>query len=93
MFSNTTARPVCRMRPGLAADGFSTAPFGARLPRTIARPPCSTSGRDSSRITSSLKHSASATLSASVASDTDGASPCSRPASSSRFITTGRPPA
>jgi len=36
--SNTSARPRCRSRCGDAAEGFSTAPDGARLPRN-ARPP------------------------------------------------------
>ena len=34
MLSNTTARPVCRMSDGLAAEGLMMAPAGARLPRS-----------------------------------------------------------
>ena len=35
MVSNTTARPVCCIRSGEAAEGLMTAPSGARLPRRI----------------------------------------------------------
>ena len=54
MSSNTTARPVCCISFGVAADGFSTAPSGARLPRSTAMPPCGLSGFAERRITSSL---------------------------------------
>jgi hypothetical protein len=39
---------------GVAADGLSTAPRGARLPRSTQMPPSATSGLSSGRITSSL---------------------------------------
>ena len=38
----------------LAAEGLSTAPRGARLPRSTQMPPSATSGLSSGRITSSL---------------------------------------
>ena len=38
MLSNTTARPRCFSRRGLAAEGLITAPSGARLPRSTAIP-------------------------------------------------------
>ena len=44
MSSNTTARPLCFISVGVAADGFSTAPFGARLPRSTAMPPSGLNG-------------------------------------------------
>ena len=42
--SNTTAGPVCRSRCGSTAAGLITAPSGARLPRSTARPSFATSG-------------------------------------------------
>jgi hypothetical protein len=39
------------MRRGDAADGFSTAPSGARLPRSTAIPPLAASGLSIGRIT------------------------------------------
>ena len=54
MSSNTTARPVCFSSVGVAADGFSTAPSGARLPRSTAMPPCGLNGVASGVITSAL---------------------------------------
>ena len=47
--------PVCCSRRGSAAGGLMTAPSGARLPRSTARPSAATSGLSSGRITSSLK--------------------------------------
>ena len=44
MSSNTKARPVCLSNPGVAAEGFNTAPLGARLPRSTAMPPCGLNG-------------------------------------------------
>jgi len=44
MSVNTTARALWRISFGVAADGFSTAPSGARLPRTTAMPPCGLNG-------------------------------------------------
>ena len=49
MLSNTTARPRCFISRGEAADGLSTAPVGARLPRSTAIPPCAASGRSNGR--------------------------------------------
>ena len=50
----TPARPRCVIRCGDAAEGFSTAPRGARLPRKMQMPPSAISGVSSLRITSSL---------------------------------------
>jgi len=44
MSRNTTARPLWRISFGVAAEGFSTAPSGARLPRSTAMPPCRLNG-------------------------------------------------
>src|SRR5437879_13270466 len=38
MFSNTTARPLCFMSLGVAAEGLMMAPSGQRLPRSTAMP-------------------------------------------------------
>ena len=54
MSSNTTARPLCFISFGVAAEGFSTEPFGARLPRSTAMPPCLLNGLASGVTTSSL---------------------------------------
>ena len=54
MFSNTTARPLCFSSFGVAADGFSTQPLGARLPRSTAMPPCGLNGLASGVMTFSL---------------------------------------
>ena len=51
MFSNTTARPLCFISFGVAAEGFSTAPLGARLPRSTQMPPCGLNGFASGVIT------------------------------------------
>jgi len=48
MSSKTTAGPRCLRRSGEAALTLTTAPFGARLPLTTARPPTGTNG--SSRV-------------------------------------------
>ena len=52
MSSNTTARPVCFSKCGLAAEGLMTAPSGARFPRRTAIPLSGTTGFESGRITS-----------------------------------------
>ncbi len=91
MLSNTTALPRCRISAGEAADGLMMAPRGARLPFRTAMPPSSLNGAASGWITSGLKFSASATLSATLAPVTVNAALCSLP-SSSRMMT-GRPPA
>ena len=54
MSSNTTARPLCRMSFGVAAEGLNTAPSGARLPRRTAIPPCGLNGLPSGVMTFSL---------------------------------------
>ena len=54
MSSNTTARPLCFMSFGVAAEGFSTQPSGARLPRSTAMPPCGLNGLPSGVITAGL---------------------------------------
>ena len=68
MSSNTTARPRCFIRCGLAAEGFSTAPFGARFPFSTAIPPDRLSAFSTGRITSSFQLRASRTCSHAVAS-------------------------
>jgi len=88
---NTTARPVCFSSRGSIAAGLITAPSGARLPRSTARPSRSTSGLSRRRITSSLNTAAPAMFSPSVQPLTVGAPVSSRSvscASSAR-----RPPA
>ena len=52
--ANTTARPRCTISEAVAAEGFSTAPFGARLPFRTATPPDFASAFSAGRITSSL---------------------------------------
>ena len=54
MFSNTTALPLCCSSFGVAADGFSTQPSGARLPFSTAMPPCGLNGFSIGVITASL---------------------------------------
>ena len=93
MSSNTTARPRCRSSCGDAAEGFSTAPSGARLPRSTAMPPEAVSARSTGRITSSFQFRTSLTSSQTGPPDTVRASLCSFPASPSARMTTGNPPA
>ena len=90
--SKTRAVPsnTSRSKPAV----FTTAPSGARVPRRMAIPPLWCSGLSSVRITSPSTGMMfmSARFSASVLPVTVRASPCSRPASSRAFITTGTPP-
>ena len=39
MLSNTTARPLCTIKSGEAADGLIMAPSGAKFPFNTAIPP------------------------------------------------------
>src|SRR3954467_11609015 len=59
MSSNTTARPVCFISSGEAADGLITAPSGARLPRRIAIPECGFNGSSKLVMTSWFQQGAS----------------------------------
>src|SRR5271165_5587915 len=46
------------MRSGEAAEGLSTAPSGARLPRSTTIPPCAARGFSEERITSGFQFGA-----------------------------------
>ena len=54
MLSNTTALPLCFRSFGVAADGLSTQPSGARLPFSTAMPPSGLNGLAIGVITSVL---------------------------------------
>ena len=90
-FSNTTARPLCVIKAGVAALGLMTAPRGARLPRSTAMPALSLNGVRSGRITSGLSFLASAMFSPSVLPFAVSAPACRY--GSISFISAGRPPA
>ena len=83
----------CTIRCGEAADGFSTAPLGARLPRSTAMPP-DRGQRLLGRPDHVLVPVATSLTSSQIGPpETVSASLCRRPASPSALITTGRPPA
>src|SRR5678815_5989489 len=87
MSLNTTARPLCFINFGVAADGLMIAPSGHRLPRSTAMPVFFLNGLSNAVITSRLKHSASLLLSQMVLPLTVSAFLCSRPCSpSSRTV-------
>jgi len=57
MDSNTTAFPLCCINRGVAAEGLSTAPLGAKLPLSTTIPPWSLKGALSGVITSLFQQS------------------------------------
>ncbi len=79
------------MSIGSAAEGFSTAPPGARFPRSTAIPPSGLNGWANGKITSVLKFFASLLFSPIVFPVTVRASRCSLCLISE--ITAGMPPA
>ena len=90
--SNTRAGPLCSIRS--CPESFTTQPSGARLPRRIANPPFGLIASDTGRITSCPSvSSALSAISPSVCPVTVMASSWSSPASLSRRITSGTPPA
>ena len=91
MSSNTTAGPWCTSRAGVAALHLITAPLGARLPRTTARPCGGWNGASMVAMTSAAVEMPEGRLSATVLPLTVSASVCSRV--SMDFITAGMPPA
>ena len=93
MFSNTTARPRCRIRAGLAADGLRTAPSGARLPRRTAMPPSAVSALSSGRMTSASKTSAACAFLPQRAARNRECVAVDQPGRASLFSTGPRPPA
>ncbi len=93
MSSKTTARPRCTIRCADAAEGFSTAPSGARLPRSTAIPPEAVSAFSTGRITSAFQLRTSLTSSQIGPPETVSASLCRCPPSPSALMTTGKPPA
>ena len=91
--SKTTARPVCFISSGEAAEGLITAPSGQMLPRRIAMPESGLNGVSKGVITSWFQQAASLTFSQMGLPLAVSASLCSSPRSPSVRSTTGRPPA
>ena len=52
---NTRAGPVCFISSGAQAERFTTVPFGARFPKSIAIPPLSLKGFSIGRKTSGFR--------------------------------------
>jgi hypothetical protein len=89
--SNTTARPVCCIKAGVAALGLMTALLGARLPRSTAMPALALKGSAMVLMTAGLWLTASSIFSRTLRPVAVTWSRCSTEAIS--FITAGRPPA
>ena len=93
MLSKTTARPLCFMSFGVAADGLMIAPSGQRLPRSTAMPVSRLKGFPKGMITSGLSLRAARLFSQIDLPLAVSASLWMRPRSPSSRITTGSPPA
>ncbi|MNC93675.1 hypothetical protein D3C83_103570 [compost metagenome] len=93
MSSNTTARALCFRSFGVAAEGFTMAPSGQRLPRSTAMPVSFLNGFLKVWMTSRFQQGASLLLSQMVLPLAVTAPLCSLPFSPSSRITAGSPPA
>ena len=91
--SNTRAGPRCRSISSATAPSLTTAPAGARLPKSTARPPVACHGSSIGRMTVSSRTRAFATASPTVPPATLSAEPSMRPAAMRRFMTAWMPPA
>jgi len=93
MFSNTTARPLCFISLGVAAEGLMIAPSGQRLPRSTAIPEFFLKGFLCWKITSRFQQGAFLLFSQRLLPFTVSASLCRRLFAPSSRITAGSPPA
>ena len=91
--SNTRAGPECTSISSATAPSLTTAPAGARLPKSTARPPVACHGSSTGRMTESSRTRAFATASPTVPPATLSADPSMRPAAMRRFMTAWIPPA